>query len=172
MESGFVPPRPPMSVEEFHEQVEADPSALLSTLWETKDVRPWDGGPTWADSLSLITTAIQTEPSDGYRLLDADPPDEEVTQAVISGWSRAELDAEAATDVLRRVTALDHTFLVRDLARMLSDGGRSEGYPTDWTAVPGVRLLARKLWHLMPDEEVVAGEIDWLTRAINHQGGT
>lgn len=171
MDVGFVPSRPPMSVEAFHQQIETDPSAVLSTLQATRGVGHWEGGPTWEDSLSLITSAIQAEPSDGYRLLDIDPPDAEVTQAVVNGWSRAELDAEAAADVLKRMATLDHSTLARDLAQMLSDGGRSEGHPTDWSAVPDARQLARKLWPLIPDEEVVFGEIDWLTRAINHPGG-
>ncbi len=171
VEVGFVPSRPPMSVESFHKQVEADPESLLSTLQENRGVGPWEGGPTWADSLTLITSAIQTEPNDGYRLLDVNPPDAEVIQAVINGWSCAELTAEAAAEVLRRIAALDHTTLARDLARMLSDGGRSDGHPTDWTAVPNARRLARDLWQLIPNEEVVLGEIDWLTRAINHPGG-
>lgn len=171
IEVGFVPSRPPMSVESFHEQVEANPSRVLSTLRHFKGVSSWEGGPTWEDSLALVTSAIQTEPSDGYRLLDVEPQDPEVTRAVINGWSRAALDGEAAPEVLRRIAALDHTALARDLARMLADGGRSEGYPTDWTAVPGARQLAQELWRLIPDEEVVFGGTDWLTRAINHPGG-
>ncbi len=171
MEVGFVPARPPMSVQTLHEQVEADPSALLSTLQQYKDTSPWDGGPTWADCLTLITSAIQTEPSDGHRLLEVDPPDAEITQAVINGWSRAELGAEAAAEVLRRIAALDPTNLARDLARMLSAGGQTEGHPTDWTALADARLLARKLGHLIPEDEVVLGEVDWLARAINHPAG-
>jgi hypothetical protein len=54
---------------------------------------------------------------------------------------------------------------------MLSDGATTEGHPTDWTAVPGARQLALDLWQLIPDEEVVFGDIGWLSRAINHPGG-
>lgn len=171
IEVGFVPSRPPMSVENFHEQVEADPSAVLSTLRQYEGASPWEGGPTWDDSLALIASAIQAQPGDGHRLLDVEPQDAEVTRAVITGWSRAELDGEAAAEVLESIAALDQTSVARDLARMLSDGGRSEGHPTDWAAMAEARRLARELWQLIPDEEVVFGEIDWLTRAVNHPAG-
>ena len=171
MDVGLVPSRPPMSVENLHEQLEADPSALLSSLQQYRGVGPWDGGPTWEDALSLISSAVQAEADDGHRILDVDPSDPDVTQAVINGWSRAELDAVAATGVLRCIAALDIPALVRDLARMLSDGGRTEGHPTDWSGVPEARRLARELWHQTPDEDAGLGDIDWLTRAINHPAG-
>lgn len=171
MEVGFVPSRPPMSVESFHEQLEADPAALLATLQETKGIRHWDGGPTWDDSLALVAGAVQAEPDDGHLLLDSAPPEQDVTAAVIRGWSRAELEPVAAAAVIGKVAALDLTTLARDVAFMLSHGATTEGHPTDWTAVPGARQLARDLWPLVPDEEVVFGEIDWLSRAIHHPGG-
>lgn len=171
MEVGFVPSRPPMSVESFHERLEADPSALLATLRETKDVRHWDGGPTWDDSMALVMAAVQAEPRDGYRLLGVDTRDREVAEAVIRGWSRAELEPDGAAEVIAALNTLDLTALARDLASMLSDGATTEGHPTDWAAVPGARRLARELWPRIPDEEVVFGEIDWLSRAINHPGG-
>lgn len=171
MEVGSVPSRPPMSVESFHEQLEADPAALLATLQETKGIRHWDGGPTWDDSLALVAGAVQADPDDGHRLLDSAPQEQDVTAAVIRGWSRAELEPAAAAAVIGKVAALDLTTLARDIAFMLSHGATTEGHPTDWTAIPGARQLARDLWPLIPDEEVALGEIDWLSRAINHPGG-
>lgn len=171
MEVGFVPSRPPMSVETFHEQLDTDPSSLLATLRETKSVGHWDGGPTWDDSVALVAAAVQAEPADGHRLLGGEALEQDITEAVIRGWSRAELEPVAAAEVIGAVAALDLTTLARDLASMLSDGATTEGHPTDWTSVPGARQLARDLWPLIPDEEVVFGEIDWLSRAINHPGG-
>lgn len=54
---------------------------------------------------------------------------------------------------------------------MLSDGGRLEGYSTDWTAVPGARQLARELWNAILDEEADFDDVASLTRADNHPGG-
>lgn len=171
MEIGSVPSRPPMSVEDFRQQLKADPLTLLSFLQQFKGVSHWGGGPTWEDSLSLIANAVQAEPSDGLLILDVDPPDTEVTQAVINGWGRAELDPGAAAGVLERLAALDGADLVSDLVRLLSDGGRVEGHPTEWTRVAGARDLARDLWPLTPNDAVEPGGIDWLTRAINHPSG-
>lgn len=113
-----------MPLADFHDQLLADPSALLSKLREYQGARHWDGGPTWEDWL-VYTAAIQTHPSDGYRLLDVEPHDDEVaTTAIINGWSRAVLDDEAAAEILDAFSTLDLTHLTRDLARMLSDGGQ------------------------------------------------
>lgn len=78
MESGFVLSRPPMSVVDFHTQARANPSALLSTLQATRESSHWDGEPTWEDAVSLIVSAIQDDPSDGFRLLDVEPTDVDV----------------------------------------------------------------------------------------------
>ncbi len=171
IEVGFVPSRPPMSVETFHQQLETAPSELLSTLQNYKDVNPWEGQPTWEDSLNLIVAAVRDIPSDGYLLLEIEPGDTEVTQAVIRGWSRAELDADTAAEVLRRIGPLADTSVAGELAQMLSDGSRFEGHPTNWSAIAGARQLARDLWGMIPAEETVIGGNDWLTRAITHPGG-
>lgn len=168
---GFVPSRPPMSVEDFHSKLTAGPAELILELSKYKGADWWEGGSTWADWLSLITHAVKAEPRDGIVLLGLPPPDDDVTRAVIAGWSRAELTPEAAAEVLERVADLELTAFVPDLARMLSAGGRTEGHPTDWTEVPGARLLAQELWKVTRDDEAVPGETDWLTRAINHPGG-
>ena len=171
MEVGIVPSRPPMSVESLHQQLDVDPLALVETLRETKGMNHWEGGPTWDDSMALVAAAVQGEPDDGYRLLNASPQDQDVAEAVVRGWSRAELDQEAAVTVIDAIRNLDRAALARDLASMLSDGATTDGHPTNWTAIPGARQLARDLWPLIPDDEQVFGDIDWLSRAINHPGG-
>lgn len=171
MESGTVPSRPPMSVDELRQQLETDPTGLLLTLQAYKGASRWDDGPTWSDALELITSTVRVAPSDGFRFLDIDPPDPEATEAVVRGWSRAELDQELATDIVKRITSLDLGSLVGVLASMLADGSRLEGHPTDWTGLPEARHLARELWALLPDETGHPDTTDWLTHAINHPAG-
>jgi hypothetical protein len=171
MEVGFVPSRPPMSVEDFHERVGTDPSELVGLLLEYKGVGPWEGRSTWEDSESLVVSAVQANPGDGFALLDLSPVDADLTQAVVRGWSRATLDGGTASEVINRVRALDLTSLAGDLAGLLSDGSHTEGHPTDWSAVPEARDLARDLWPLTADEPAELAEVEWLARAINHSAG-
>lgn len=172
-EVGFVPSRPPMSVDDFHERVVAGPTELLTELQANKGVGRWDGGSTWEDSLKLIIDGVQTFPLDGQRVLDLQLEDDEITKAVIEGWSRAELDDATATSVVRCLGTLDLEPLVRVLAEMLSDGAEVGGHPTDWTTVPGARDLARRLWELTTEDAIDSGldEIEWLARATSHPAG-
>jgi Domain of unknown function (DUF4020)/SIR2-like domain len=171
MEVGVVPSRPPMSVESFIDQLDVEPSTALTSLDQYKGVGPWDDGPAWSDALALIRSAAQISPRHGHTLLNAAPEETEVVQAVINGWSSADLDEQAAAEVVERVVPLNNELLVRDLSRMLTDGGRSESHPTNWTAVVGARQLARELWPLVPNENVMSEDADWLSRAINHPAG-
>lgn len=171
MEVGFAPSRPPMSVAEFHHALRENRGEALVALEAFKGAGPWDGGPTWEDALTLIRDSVQAEPGDGFEVLEI-RSDDEVVRAVIEGWSRADLTADAAAKVVALVITLDLAAVVRDLARMLSSGGRMEGHPTDWTGFPGARHLALELWNAIPDDGAIdQQELDWLHRAINHPGG-
>jgi hypothetical protein len=171
--AGAVPSRPPMTVEQFHDRLAVDPSALLEALRQYQDASPWEGGPTWEDSLTLITSAIQAEPSDGFPLLDVEPQDVVVARSVINGWSRALLDDAERNTILERITALDLGPLVREVSEMLAYGGRSERHPTEWAASAVARQLAVELWRLLPEgeEDSSPDAEETLTRAINHPAG-
>jgi len=171
MEVGWVPSRPPMSIEEFRLRLAGDAQELLADLQGTKAGRLWSEQPTWDDALDLVRTAVASDPSDGFLLLDAQQIDTDIVGAVIAGWSRATLDDAQALRILQRIGELDLAAVAPGVAWMLASGGRYDGYPTEWFAYPEARSIALEIWTQLPDGEAPQAQADWLHYAINDPGG-
>lgn len=172
VEAGFLQPRPPMSVQALHEQIEAEPTEALATLLSYEHTSPFSGDPTWNDALNLLKNTIREHPDDGFALLDAAGSDHlSIVSGVISGWSGASVNTEMAEAILKRLMGLDLAAIADPLSRLLADAGQADAGPTEWHLFPAARQLAIELWPAIsatpPDTEVT----EWLQRTVNHPAG-
>jgi hypothetical protein len=172
MESGFVQPRPPMTVAKLHERIATDAADAVAGLCLFEGVEFPSDGPTWSDALGVLVEAVRDHPTDGFAVLDAPGGDHHaIVGSVISGWSAAAVDTEAAEAILARLATVDLRAAAEDVSRLLGEGGQSGTNPTEWHLLPAAKSLAADVW-LALDAAPPAAEIeDWLHHAINNAAG-
>ena len=95
----------------------------------------------------------------------ANHPD--IARAVIYGWADAQLDEEAAQQVLADIDLLDLPQIVDAVASMLAGYGSGGGddHSTNWRTIPGSRALATKCWNsINPDTPSALEGSDWMMK--------
>lgn len=170
VQSGFRQPRPPMTIEELHQQIAEAPATTLAELQHYREVSFSFSGTTWEDVLGLISATVRQHPIDGVQLM-AQEGGPEVAAAVVRGWSQAEMPPETADQVLGRLLELPPAGLEYEIADLLAGRPQSEAGPTRWWRLSGARQLALRLWESIDPVEEESHDDDWLGRAINHPAG-
>jgi hypothetical protein len=133
IEFGFVPEQPPMTVDELHEGIAADPAAAIGELRRYEDVKlPFDG-PSWEDALRVLTATVHDHPGDGFAVLGlAGPLPTDIVSAVIDGWSAAPLDQATAVAVVQSIRGLELDAVADSAARLLIGGIADSANATKW----------------------------------------
>lgn len=172
METGFVQRQPPMTAEQLHQRITTDPSAAVAELRQYEAIEGPFEGPTWGDALSLLAETVQTNPTVGFIVLDAnDEAHPDISGSVIRGWARTSVDNDTAEAILDRLRQVNLKTVADDLTHLLSEGGRGETNATEWHRFSAARQVASDLWSVFGDVEADVGVDDWHTRAINHPAG-
>ncbi|GAA1843430.1 DUF4020 domain-containing protein [Asanoa iriomotensis] len=171
-EFGSVPEQPPMTVDELHQRIAADPPAAIAELRQYEHVQvPFDG-PGWDDALHTLTATIHDHPADGLAVLaHAEPLPTDIISAVISGWSSAPLDEATAVAVVHRIRDLDLEVVTQSVARLLLGGSTNSANATKWHLISEARELAEALWTVLGPEDPPDDRSDWLSLAINRPAG-
>ncbi|GAA0447087.1 hypothetical protein Ade02nite_85460 [Paractinoplanes deccanensis] len=167
-----VPDQPPMTVEELHERIAADPAAAVSELRRYEHVEvPFDG-PGWDDAVRVLAATVHDHPADGFAILDlgASLP-AGIVSAVIDGWSAASLEPPIRAGVLRRLRSLDLEAVADSVSRLLLAGTTASGNATKWHLVPGARELAGAVWDVLGPVGPPDDGRDWPSLAINRPAG-
>lgn len=171
MEFGSAQPRPPMTVQELHERINANTVDAVAELRRYENISFPSEGLTW-DALSVLVETVRDQPLDGFAVLDAiggDHPD--IVNSVISGWSAAVVDAGTAEAILQRLARVDLVVVAEVLSRLLGEVGQSDTNPTKWFLFPAARRLATDLWSAIGTAPPAADIDDWLGRALSSAAG-
>jgi hypothetical protein len=144
----------------------------FSELRRYEEVHAPFSGSTWEDAIAVLTGTVREWPADGFAVLDAIGGDHPgIVYGVVRGWSTAAVDRGTAESIIDRLGQLDLTAVAGDIARLLKEGGRVEGSPTEWHRHAGARRLAATAWAALPTEPPEEDVDDWLTWAINRPAG-
>jgi hypothetical protein len=150
IEVGIVPDRPPMTVEELHARISADPAGAVADLRRYESVRSPFDGPGWSDVLALLAATVQVHPEDGFTILTpADPAPEEMISGIIKGWSAATLEPVVAVDVIQRLRHLNLEAHAEAISQLLLSGAATPTSTTKWHLLPAARELAEELWAVL-----------------------
>ncbi|AVT39629.1 DUF4020 domain-containing protein [Plantactinospora sp. BB1] len=165
-----LPEQPPMTVDELHERITANPVAAVAELRRYEHVRfPFDG-PDWNDALRVLTATIHDHPGDGFAVLEVAEPPIDIVSAVIAGWSAAPLNRATAVAVVQRILDLE-LGAVADSVTQLLVGGVMDANAMKWHLLPEARNLAEVLWGALGPVDPPDGGRDWFTLAINRPAG-
>ncbi|PWR11823.1 hypothetical protein DKT69_25675 [Micromonospora sicca] len=166
-----LPEQPPMTVDELHERITANPAAAVAELRRYEHVQlPFDG-PDWNDALRVLTAAIHDHPSDGFAVLAVAEPPIDIVTAMIDGWSAAPLNRTTAVAVVQRILDLELEAVADSVARLLVGGLVDAANATKWHLLPEARKLAELLWDALGPVDPPDGGRDWFTLAINRPAG-
>jgi hypothetical protein len=171
MTSGFVEEALPFSADEVHARIASDPDAAMAALRSFKSDSLAFAGPTWTGALRSLQACVSAHPSDGLTLtnvLQAD--DGDLRNAIIHGWNTADLDEQAAGDVLTAIGGWDRDEIRRAAAAMLSHGG-TQTNPTPWHQYPRAQTTATSLWPTQTVAGAISDGRDLVMEAINHPAG-
>ena len=165
--------RPPLSPEELHALIAADPAAALNELRRYRDVEDPFEGPTWRDALASLVETVQQYPHDGVTVLDsAQGDDPDVAGAVVRGWTGSDVEDNVAIDILERLLRLNAATVADELAHLLSQGGQGQATPTEWHRFDAARRLAGQVWDTLDGTAPLPDQADdWLQQAVNHPAG-
>jgi hypothetical protein len=99
----------------------------------------------------------------------------EIWEPLLVAWAgtqMAEADWAAVLDILSGAIPVYKTTM-HSLARLLEHGARGDATPIPTTLLPLAKEIADNLWNQIEENEEneIAGDIDWLGRAINHPAG-
>lgn len=175
----FIPPNPPIGVDEFHEIVGASPgSAIERLLPYHQDVTDFELS-TWRDAVRLVANVVTLFPTDGQILLPAvaELQDRDIgldlVRGTIEGWTEAKLDSSGWAMVLTALAVLPVELLpFAETARLLSYGTRRSDNSVPLDLVEPSRAIARRLG-IKSEISTVSnlGPIEWQTRALNSVAG-
>src|SRR5271157_2008034 len=94
---------------------------------------------------------IREWPSGGLAVLDAaSGTSADLVRAVIRGWSAATPADTDAAEIIDKLSHIDLSAVVSDVAGMLAGSGRTGSAPTEWHQIPSARHLAATVWTLIP----------------------
>ncbi|MCU6479001.1 SIR2 family protein [Arthrobacter sp. A2-55] len=175
----FVPPKPPMGLDELHHLIGTSPSSAIERLMPYRQKVKGFDQPTWRDAVRLVANVVTTFPADGHGLLSAavelEDPDagQDFARGTIDGWTEAKLDSSEWATVLTELASLPSELLpLEETARLLSYGTRrgDDAIPLDLTETS--RAVARRLRY---ETEISTASnsdpIDWQTRALTSGAG-
>lgn len=171
MSFGTVENAMPLSVDELHALVEANPSQALDRLRDFQQNGFALGGPTWAGALESVLACVAAHPNDGILLAQALlSNDIDIQASIIRGWDRANLDPELAEQAITVIDGWQPEDIRKEASTMLSNGGSAE-HPTPWHKFDSAQLLAARLWPTSPTTGAIISGGDIVMEAINQPAG-
>lgn len=168
---GVVEDALPFTPTEFHEMVNENPTAALTSLRVFQTEPHALKGPTWTGALRSLQACISTYPADGVKIARVMQDDDgDVRASIINGWDGAVLSDSQVRQVLTIISGWDSDEIRRPTASMLASGGDPE-HPTEWYRVEPARRLASELWPTSVVEGAILSGEDIIMEAINHPAG-
>lgn len=162
-------PQLSMKPADLRVMVDDDPAKAIAEL---KNRTSLPEGPGWDEALSLISDTVRAWPDSGIPLYAAaSSAFSDICSAVIQGWGGATADDSTANRILDSLNRADLSTLHGAVARMLAGVGQTEAKSTPWQRFAAARLLARRIWNLIPSASTPAGIDNWLGHAISHPAG-
>jgi hypothetical protein len=145
----------PMEPEDFARAFANDPAAALDDLL-TRDYSERDfDQPGWGDALSLVGRVAESRPELGEQVwtligerTDLDTRADDLHQAVMEGWSKAELGEVADTAVARVASQVAVPESARSVSRFLLEQIRRQIESDETPALAAMRTIALDLWHV------------------------
>jgi hypothetical protein len=180
MSSGaFVPPKPPMGLDELHDLIGSSPLSAIKRLMPYRQKVSDFDQPSWRDAVRLIANVVTTFPTDGHALLSAaaelGDPDAglDFVRGTIEGWTEAKLHSKEWAMVLTELGSLPIELLpLEETARLLSHGSRRSDDAIPLDLIETSRTVARRLRY-EPEISTASNSdpVDWQTRVLNSGAG-
>ncbi|MDQ2837698.1 MAG: DUF4020 domain-containing protein [Actinomycetota bacterium] len=136
---------PPISIEELHSLVQAEPQAALTRLSSLQQAEA--DNMVAASTEDAVSATTAAHPLDGSLIIIADPKDAHgFHRAVVHGWQRSTTGLPDA--IAQVLLSTDLQALSNDVAYLLSSAAHRDEV---WLASPHVHELARAIWAVLPN---------------------
>ncbi len=151
MSSGTWGGKFPMEPDDFVQAFEIDPTQALDDLVSRDYSERTFDQPRWEDALSLVSRAAEARPDVGeqmWRLADerADEQAGDIQRALVGGWAKARLTADAETVVARVSERVGDAGSARAISRFLLEQVRLQADVDETPALAAMRDIALALW--------------------------
>lgn len=164
---------PPMDIEQLHQQLGEAPAATVAALIACEaETTGWENQRRWDQLAGTISGLTQQYPEDGFALLDSiGSGHEEISNAIVRGWSRTTADDSVISQILTRISNLELDPILRQVTAML--GGFSQGPRQGWYKYDESTDLAQMSWGAIDPQSpsAISDGNDFLNNAINHPAG-
>lgn len=172
MQSGFVQHQSPMTTQDLHEQIDANPTDAVAGLLQYEDIGFDTAGPDWDDAQRVLRETVQIYPADGFAVLNAGGQNHPgIADAVIFGWQSADMDDNTARAIVEQLNQQDLSIVTSAVSQLLAGFGRGDTESFTWHRLPEARTLAADLWQVVAPELILPNVDDWVTIAINTAAG-
>jgi hypothetical protein len=162
-----------MSSAQLLERISQDPDEVVMELRRFENVQINLEGPSWSDVVNVIMPTVRDHPAAGLTLLSvSDAQSTSFIDAVVWGWTDADVDDEMVMRIIEVLRKLDLSTVVGGVARLIASGSHGSSGVTPWHRSSEAREFAVYLWEQIdPDAigNVLSGNA--LDRAIGHPAG-
>lgn len=160
----------PLKPETLHERIATDPAATVQELMAYNQDSTFEERDRWEAVLKTLTATVKGYPQDGTIIFPFAKTQPKLLKAVAMGWTLGEsFDQVLAKDIINLLETVDPIPLMQPITMFLAKPGAKTGLPP-WHTVNGVAALARKLWEVLPREQLQQVD-DWASWAINDPAG-